>query len=498
MENRFNLIDEPWIPVTELGKVGLRQIFENPSIKSLGGNPVEKIAVFKLLLAIAQSAVTPKDETEWESLGCEGMRQKILEYLNKNKDCFWLYGDRPFLQILGIKVAKSISFGAVMMHIASGNTTVVTEIQAESLQSDAEKALILLTLMGFAFGGKKTDNSVVLSKGYTGKSNGKGKPSSGKPGPSVCYMGMQHSFFFLESICNSLYFNLLTNQMLLNINMYSAGIGVAPWLDMPAGEDDEKARNLKKSYMGRLIPLNRFCLIDGDKIHYSEGILYSDYAEFVVDPSVSVDFAAKPKPRVIWINPSKKPWRELPSLLSFMENNKNNGFVCYQLKLISERLLKKNLFSVWSGGVRVSSNAGEQYLTGTDDFVESEIKLNSSIFAENSSFFSTLSKEMSNLSVFEKTLYNSVTHYYEDMKGSGKEISGNACNEYWQLCEGEFQGLVDTCCGENAEEELKKFRKKISGFVLQIYDSNCPAQTARQLELWAKNRPFLNKTKEEK
>jgi len=34
-------------------------------------------------------------------------------------------------------------------------------------------------------------------------------------------------------------------------------------------------------------------------------------------------------------------------------------------------------FGIWSGGLRVSSNAGEQYAGGSDDFVESETLLSS-------------------------------------------------------------------------------------------------------------------------
>ena len=61
LENRFSLIDEPWIPIADSGRVGLRQIFSNPNYRTLGGNPVQKIAVTKLLLAIAQAATTPAD-----------------------------------------------------------------------------------------------------------------------------------------------------------------------------------------------------------------------------------------------------------------------------------------------------------------------------------------------------------------------------------------------------------------------------------------------------
>ncbi|WP_442903849.1 type I-E CRISPR-associated protein Cse1/CasA, partial [Gilvimarinus sp. 1_MG-2023] len=55
MENRFNLIDEPWIPVADVGRVSLKDIFKRPDLRALGGNPVQKIALTKLLLAIVQA-----------------------------------------------------------------------------------------------------------------------------------------------------------------------------------------------------------------------------------------------------------------------------------------------------------------------------------------------------------------------------------------------------------------------------------------------------------
>ena len=42
MDNRFNLIDEPWIPVADVGRVSLAQMFGNPDYRALGGNPVQK------------------------------------------------------------------------------------------------------------------------------------------------------------------------------------------------------------------------------------------------------------------------------------------------------------------------------------------------------------------------------------------------------------------------------------------------------------------------
>ena len=89
-ENKFNLIDEPWIPIVNVGQVSLKQVFTNADYKALGGNPIQKIAVIKLLLAIVQAAYTPADDEDWVALGADGMAQKCLNYLEKWHDRFWL------------------------------------------------------------------------------------------------------------------------------------------------------------------------------------------------------------------------------------------------------------------------------------------------------------------------------------------------------------------------------------------------------------------------
>lgn len=509
-ENRFNLIDEKWIPVTDRGKVSLRTIFSDETITALGGNPVEKIAVFKLLLAIAQSAYTPENETDWKNLRAEGLQQKVLEYLDAHYDCFWLYGERPFLQMKEVKAAAKYSFGTLQMEIATGNTSVVTEIQVEKEVDDSEKALLVLLLMGFAFGGKKADNSVVLTCGYTGKANEKGKPSSAKYGSSLGFQGMLHSFVFVKSILSSVYFNSFTQNEIRGIRMYPNGIGTAPWEKMPTGEDDDIVKKLKNSYMGRLIPMNRFVLLDDDGIHNTEGIAHPGYESYVVDPSVTVSFDAKPKPRVLWADPEKKPWRMLTSMLSFLErekaskkNNETYNFICLQLKNVVDNKMKdeKPAFSIWSGGVRVSSNAGEQYLTGTDDFVESESLFSGDFTGTN--FYAHLKREMEYWEIVAGVLGKSISRYFSELLCDGKSLAGQGVNLFWQLCEGKFQTLIDICDEKNSDDDFEKksekLRKEIYSYALQIYDEQCPNLTARQLEAWAKNRLFrINKDKKKK
>lgn len=490
IENKYNLLDENWIPVVGAGKVGLKRIFSDSSLTALGGNPIEKIAVFKLLLAIAQTACTPKDEDEWKSLGRSGMQKKVLEYLDSHRDCFWLYGEKPFLQVPEIRKAKTQPYGALKMEVAVGNTTVVTQLQKESPLDDSEKALLLIVQMNFAFGGKKVDNSIVLSAGYE-------KSKTGKPGSSLGFMGFLHSFVVGQNLLDSIYINLFSVSLLSDMNeMFPGGVGNAPWEKMPAGENDDCTKNYRKTYLSRLVSLNRFIFFSEAGVHYSEGLQLPDYSELIVDPSVTVNFSAKPKPKIIWTNPELRPWRQLTSLLAFLDGTKNANFLCYQLRAVlsSGRLSDFDSFSIWSAGVKVSSNAGEQYLTGTDDFVESEIKFDG-YFSDGRVFYSSLTGFMENLEKMNKLLYGKVSMYYNDLKAEGKEFAAKSTNIFWQLCEGEFQNVIDICSGDNAEENLKPVLKKIRSFVSQIYDETCPKDTARQMEAWAKSKPFIKKSK---
>ena len=95
-ENKFSLLNEPWLPIVNVGRVSLRQLYSDTSYRALGGNPVQKIALTKLLLAIAQAAYTPEDDDDWAALGSQSLAEKCLQYLDKWQDSFYLYGDKPF------------------------------------------------------------------------------------------------------------------------------------------------------------------------------------------------------------------------------------------------------------------------------------------------------------------------------------------------------------------------------------------------------------------
>ena len=488
MENRFNLIDEPWIPVADHGRASLRDIFSNPELRSLGGNPVEKIALLKLLLAIAQAAATPPDEHTWRAMGPDGLARKCLVYLQQWHDNFWLFGEKPFLQMPAIAAAARLSYGTLAPWVATGNTTVLNKGQLGGFPEDAAKALLLLCQMAFPLGGKKTDNSVTLTSGYSGKKNDKGKPSTGRPGPAVCHMGLLHNFLLGTSLQETLWLNLFSTEQIEASRQFSAGLGTAPWENMPTGEDDDLARQLRQSLIGRLIPLARFCLLTEDGVHYSEGIAHPDYKEGMTDPSVAADYSAK-KPRVLWTNPDKRPWRELTALLEFFSAQDKRSMTCWQLEACTDRArdVTTNL-GIWSGGLRVSSNAGEQYVSGSDDFVASEVWLQTADLGSN--WLTLLKAEMSGLDTLAKRVYGCTAGFFREQLTDGTKLAAQASSLFWQLCERDFQQLVNHCeSTEDAMEARRQLRYGFTQYALQAYDHYCPNETARQMDAWASCRP---------
>lgn len=492
MKNSFNLVDEPWIPVADYGRVSLRQIFTNSDYRALGGNPVEKIALLKLLLAVAQAAATPKDEVEWKTIGAKCLAERCLAYLEKWHDRFYLYGDAPFLQMPAIRAAKIQPFGAVLPEVSTGNTTVLSQVQRQRDLDDGDKALLLLTLMGFALSGKKTDNSVVLTPAYSGKTNNKGKPATGKPGPSVAHMGLLHSFLYASDIQKTLWLNLFTLSQLERMNIYPEGVGIAPWEEMPSGENCEKSQKLKASLMGRLISLSRFCYLTDEGLHYSEGIAHAGYKEGVVDPTMAINNSGK-EPKALWVDPEKRPWRELSALLSFFDQGDSAGFQSWQIRsgLNSARDVVES-FAIWSGGLRVSSNAGEQYASGSDDFVESQVWLHGETIGQG--WFRQLKHEMDALDALAKNLYGRVQGFFKEQTVDGGKIAPQATQLFWQLCERDFQSLVNQCDQtEEAAAERIKLRQRFAGYIRQAYDKFCPRETARQMDAWAKCLPNTSK-----
>lgn len=106
--NRFNLIDEPWIPVKLLDGTriewGIKEtLLRSKEIASIeDASPLVVAALYRFLLAVLYRALEgPTDIDQAKSLFATGLpSEKIIAYLQKWEDRFWLFHEKyPFSQI---------------------------------------------------------------------------------------------------------------------------------------------------------------------------------------------------------------------------------------------------------------------------------------------------------------------------------------------------------------------------------------------------------------
>ncbi|MBB3062818.1 type I-E CRISPR-associated protein Cse1/CasA [Microbulbifer rhizosphaerae] len=523
MENRFNLIDEPWIPVVDHGRVSLRLIFSNPEYRSLGGNPVQKIALLKLLLAIAQAASTPEDEVEWRALGVQRLAERCLAYLDEWHERFYLYGEKPFLQMP--KVADLIekrtelkvnsatsgakkkeaelngepkSLGAGFYpDLPSSNNTVLSHTLVERNLSDADKAIFVVSIMNFAFGGKRVEGDMDSLHGKL-----MGNRYSAPAGPSMGgWTGYLHSFLLTGSILSDIWINTLTESDVRKAAVWPQGIGKPIWEELPSSEGCEIANQYKSSYMATLVAMSRFSLLAGNGIYYMDGLNYPSTKNGWFESGLILDRSGSDI-KTKYVDPEKRPWRELEGLLSFIDGNKTQGFDCLALRIGIERGREHFLqFAVWAGGLKVSVNSGDQSVKQSDDFVESIVWLHGAALGKP--WIDQLKREMSDLESLSNILWSKVFSYFKSLKadnGKKKENThaGKAASQakhlFWQLCEREFQNLVDHCDQtDEAGVQRRKLRQRFADYIQQAYDKFCPRETARQLDAWAKCRPNNSK-----
>lgn len=85
----FRLDQQPWIPVVADGcerHVNLIEVFKHaPSLKRIGGEPLEVAGLMRFLLAIAHTSCTPPDLAGWKKMWDErpAFLSRIIGYIGK-------------------------------------------------------------------------------------------------------------------------------------------------------------------------------------------------------------------------------------------------------------------------------------------------------------------------------------------------------------------------------------------------------------------------------
>lgn len=484
-EQRFNLLYEPCIPVVGKGRVSLLGVFEDQTLTALSGTPLQKIALMKFLLTIAQAAATPADVDAWLELGPAGLAEKCVAYLKAHEDCFWLYGPRPFLQMPACEKAKEESFGSIIPFVASGNTTILTQINAEPELTDADKFLLLVMQMSTCLSYKMRKERLTIAKGYD-------KKETFSPGPAIGRTGQLHSFLLGQKLSETIWCNMLTLEEISEQKQWTDGLGTPPWEKMPESEICPVAERLKCSLMGRLIPMARFCLLTDTGLKFTGGIVHYDHSVGMVDPSAASRIDKKGEWKVLLADPEMRPWRSLPALLAFLSTEEEGQFQSLGLRKGLSRIKEiqsavLDSIGIWSGGVKVTFTTGIQSFSGHDDELQSEVWFIRDDLS--SDWYLEFSGAMLRLEEQNKKLRTSIKNYCASMKIKEDSLLKEASMTFWQLAEQTFQELVNAC-GNHSEDSLPSLLRRYRAMVLSVYDEACPHDTARQFETWVRNRPF--------
>ena len=486
----FNLCSEPWIPIAGSGeRKSLIECFTGPPPLRLSGNAVDKIVILRFLLAIVHAANRIPDEDAWLALTPEAMAKNVRAYLEQHRDCFDLYGERPFLQFpqLAKLGGKAASPGSLMAHVAEGNKVVLSDWNRYQGLFEAEKAILLLRSSCFACGGKKFDKELCLSQGVV--------KGTGASGTLLGFMGYLHAYMLGGNLWETLRLNLLTETDLREINAWPDGVGVPFWEAMPSGEADGRAETYRRSYQGQLFPLDKFLLLTEKGVIKTSGISYPNHKNGLVDPALTITNDGK-NIRAEWAKTDTRPWRELTALLAFLQHDSRIQPYFLSMGMQKLRRLRTELCAIWVGGVAVSSNSGEQYLSGMNDYVESEFAFPREYMDERSyRAFCGFMEEVENIA---KRLYGCVAGYYTKMSGkdNAKSQGEQAKAVFWERMEPHGQEIIDIAFAEHPDEAaVGRARTGWFRLLCRVYEECCPRDTPRQLAAWVECHPGFQSSK---
>ena len=478
-ENAYNLIDEPWIPVLlqtgENRTVSLGEIFADSegAIADLALNPYERVAVFRLLLCIAQAALGPErlqDETAWLAAK-SAVGPAATEYLKKKNwhDRFFLYGPHAFLQPDCMALAKADSAtprDKLVLRLSSGNKSTLFDHDAASENrhlSDATIALGLIVYQNFSAGG------------LSGQCVWDGQPTSKSIVGAPCReRSMLFSILEGRSLLETIWKNLVTMSWTETSLRASWG--------RPFWEFDSLSRSSvagqEKTLIGHLAPLSRAIKLTPGAADcmLGEALQYPQIPEWR-EPMASVKLQSGQRrdefvETYVSSNPARMPWRELASLLAVRETGGRKSALA--LRHLAS-LPDEHEFTLWTGGL-YSKKAKEV------DAVEWRVRLSVEMLEDVG--IRRYEDAIAHADRQRGALYSACAEYAHGMLvDEASRFSAPAERIYWDLlAQPENQRIVQDVDSNDYKENWAKATRKAAD---EAYRRACPSMNARQMEAFA-------------
>jgi len=321
----MNLATDPWIPVTRSdGKrqlASLEDVFrDDECIRDLAVCPHERIAIMRLLLAVAHAGIGgPGSQSDWEAAR-DRIGPAAIIHLQKYLHLFELFGESSrFSQLYsgtryGLKPdpKEPMWAGKLELALATGNNPTVFDNAGTEPRAfpPAELARMLLAYQAC---------SPLIGRGYKGR--------------SPCVEGnMLHTLLRGANLLETLWLNLLDRETVEAT--YGVGSWGQPiWLAMPhSPADKDSIRNATTTYLGRLVLLPRKIWLADDlrTIALDNGLEYPAWDGDPAEPSATVIVKDKKERKVFAARLDRAVWRDLPSLAVKKRSDGSHGAFAWQ------------------------------------------------------------------------------------------------------------------------------------------------------------------------
>ena len=488
MTGRFNLVDEKWITVAgRAGGMSLLDVFKEKEPCMITGNAIQKSALIRFLVAVAQASVRIRDDEEWKALGGDGVSERCISYLEEHHDDFFLYGDKPFLQFTKLadtpEAKRNRLIQAEISDLPADNASRVFDSQMGRDLDDAEKALFIIMLQNHALAGKHVTKPDVLAPFTPGYAL---KKQSAKAGPSIGNgKGRLFTFFLGSSIRETVWLNLLTDEDITGLAMNFRLDVRPPWEEMPGGEDDERARELKSSVYAWLCAMSRFVLLEGDSFCYEEGLQYvSSEKDRYREPFITTTGDG----RDVGADVERKPWRDFPAMFQMSDPRSGCPLIRMCMNRTKDPSSGVGVFAIWCGGLQVHANSGGQAVGPGDDFVESEVWIAPQFLGDAA--YDRLAAAIMEVEKISKGVSNAVGRYWKGLNSSPKDVKVHvqmAQKAFWQKVDSFGDRLVQLAM-EGDEPETRKLMSRAWAAGYAAYDGACPHEGDGKLMNWMKER----------
>ncbi len=525
----MNLVTDPWLPVTnsnnQLCYISLNQLFEQPDEwLDLVLRPHERVSVIRFLICVVQAALDgPNDPESWnEALG--EIPGAGLKYFEKElpdektiQDRFELFDkERPFLQVSKLEPGNEKSTGPSVtkldstLAVGENGSTLFDHGAASALNSNTVDRKMLnrnlaVSLIAFVnYSPSGTQSSAKLDGELISH-------SSGAMDAPCANQNMLHTFVVKNTLIKTIHCNLIDKEACGEFyGDNSWGKPVWEINEPKCLADKESFNNSVNTYLGRLVPLSRFCKLKENSPYfiYCKGFQYSTKPKKKTDSKrVYRDFKPEPTSTVL-INSEGEysllksginaPWREISALVSKRSKGSNGGAL--SLRYLSQT---ESFDMLVVGQARDSENVAKIL-----DLVESKVHIPEFMFDSTNQY-----AYESNIKICEKksyTLFRAVEKYRttvdDEWKGIVKRVKEKSTrktdrkyrnifkkhttNHYWTLIEKQRHLLMNYISLLGSEQDQAREKAKnawlsaISQAGRETYKTLCSQESPRQIRAY--------------